>query len=47
MILLINKTTKTPMWVSGERLAEYLAAGHKLAAEPQKKPTRKKKSEGK
>ena len=44
MIKLINKTTGTEMWVSKERLADYLAAGHKLAAEdkPEKKPTRKK-----
>jgi len=33
MIKLINKTTKTPMWVADERKDEYLAAGHKLAAE--------------
>ena len=33
MIKLINKTTNTPMWVADERKDEYLAAGHKLAAE--------------
>lgn len=39
MIKLINKTTNTPMWVADERKGEYLAAGHKLAAEPRaKKP---------
>lgn len=30
---LINKTTKTPMWVADERVNEYLAAGHKSATE--------------
>lgn len=34
MIKFINKTTNTPMWVADERKEEYLAAGHKLAAEP-------------
>ena len=33
MIELINKTTGTTMWVADSRLEEYLAAGHKLAAE--------------
>ena len=33
MIKLINKHTNTPMWVADERKDEYLAAGHKLAAE--------------
>ena len=33
MIKLINKTTKTPMWVADERVNEYLAAGHKPADE--------------
>ncbi len=33
MVKLINKTTKTPMWVADERVKEYLAAGHKSASE--------------
>jgi hypothetical protein len=33
MIKFINKHTNTPMWVADERKEEYLAAGHKLAAE--------------
>lgn len=33
MIKLINKTTKTPMWVADERVNEYLAAGHMSASE--------------
>lgn len=37
MIKFINKTTNTPMWVADERKEEYLAAGHKLAAEPRAK----------
>jgi len=37
MIKLINKHTNTPMWVADERKDEYLAAGHKLAAEPRAK----------
>ncbi len=49
MILLINKITGTEMWVADERVAEYLAAGHKPAVEvppapplPKKKPVAKK-----
>ena len=49
MILLINKITGTEMWVADERVAEYLAAGHKPAIEgppapplPKKKPVAKK-----
>lgn len=38
MIKLINKMTNTPMWVADERKDEYLAAGHKLAAELSAKP---------
>lgn len=39
MIKFINKATNTPMWVTDDRKEEYLAAGHKLAAEPlSKKP---------
>lgn len=48
MIKLINYHTGTEMWVSEDRLNEYLAAGHKLAAvpvkevKPTKEPTNKK-----
>ena len=34
MIKLINNLTGTEMWVAEDRLNEYLAAGHKLAAAP-------------
>ena len=33
MVKFINKLTKTPMWVADNRVEEYKAAGHKLAAE--------------
>ena len=36
MIKLINATFGTDMYVAEDRLEEYLAAGHKLAAEPKK-----------
>lgn len=32
MVELINAYTGTSMWVAENRLEEYLAAGHKLAA---------------
>lgn len=38
MIELINKITKTRMWVADERLEEYLEAGHKLASDISAKP---------
>ena len=38
MIKLINKTTKTPMWVADDRKNEYLEAGHKPASNYAKKP---------
>ena len=38
MIKLINRLTGTVMWVADERKEEYLAAGHKLAAEVCVKP---------
>lgn len=38
MVKLINKTTGSPMWVADEREDEYKAAGHILAAKPEKKP---------
>ena len=33
MVRLINATTGTDMWVANERLNEYMAAGHKPAAD--------------
>lgn len=36
MIKLVNRLTKTIMWVADERIDEYLAAGHRLAADTQK-----------
>lgn len=33
MIRFINKITGTEMWVPSERVEEYKAAGHKLAAD--------------
>ena len=33
MVKLINATFGTDMWVAEERLEEYLAAGHKPAAD--------------
>jgi hypothetical protein len=38
MVKFIHKTTNTPMWVADKRKDEYLAAGHKLAAELYAKP---------
>lgn len=43
MIRLINCHTGTEMWVSEDRLDEYLAVGHKLAEDPatdEEKPTK-------
>lgn len=34
MIRLKNRNTGGDMWVSEDRLSEYLAAGHSLAASP-------------
>lgn len=45
MVEFINKTTGTVMLVADERVDEYKAAGHKLAAKPEtpkKKQTAKK-----
>lgn len=39
MVKLINTFTGTEMWVADERQDEYIAAGHKLAADPVSKPT--------
>lgn len=45
MVKFINRLTGTEMWVADERVDEYKAAGHKLAAEnaekPKKTPTKK------
>lgn len=40
----INKLTGGRMWVADERVDEYKAAGHKLAADPAEKPTEKPKA---
>lgn len=57
MVEMVNYLTKTQMWVADDRVEEYKAAGHWLAAEPgtapaeveevkeTKKRTKKKKSE--
>lgn len=37
MIKFINRLTGTEMWVADNRVDEYLAAGHKLAADIFKK----------
>lgn len=34
MVKLINKRTGSVFWVADERVEEYKAAGHKLAASP-------------
>lgn len=34
MVKLINKRTGSTFWVADERVEEYKAAGHKLAASP-------------
>ena len=34
MVKLINKRTGSAFWVADERVEEYKAAGHKLAASP-------------
>lgn len=39
MIKFINAFTGTEMWVADERQDEYIAAGHRLAADPVSKPT--------
>lgn len=38
MVKFINRLTGTKMWVADERVNEYKAAGHKLAAENAEKP---------
>ena len=47
MTRFINKFTGTDMWVAEERVDEYLAAGHKLAATPAEKPTKPKRKPAK
>ena len=47
MIKLINKVTNTPMWVADDRVEEYKAAGHKLAASDAKPAEEKPKSKTK
>ena len=39
MIRMINKLTNTEMWVAENRVEEYKAAGHKLAASSDVVPT--------
>lgn len=34
MVLLVNRSSGGPMWVHEDRVEEYLAAGHRLAAPP-------------
>lgn len=36
MVRMINGFTKTEMWVADDRVDEYKAAGHTLAAESEK-----------
>lgn len=36
MVRMINGFTKTEMWVADDRVDEYKAAGHNLAAESEK-----------
>lgn len=38
MVKFINKLTGSEMWVADDRVEEYKAAGHKLAAENAEKP---------
>ena len=48
MVKMINKLNGATMWVTEQRVDEYLSAGHKLADTPTKaaedKPTSKKRS---
>lgn len=39
MTKMINAFTHTEMWVADDRVKEYTAAGHKLAAAPAVEPT--------
>lgn len=49
MVKMVNRVTGSVMWVTEERKDEYLAAGHKLAAEPApaKEPKKRTKKEDK
>lgn len=42
MVEFVNKITGTHMWVAEERKAEYMAAGHKLAAPAVAEPAEEK-----
>jgi hypothetical protein len=45
LVLFINKLTGSEMWVADDRVEEYKAAGHKLAASSSgKKPASKPKA---
>ena len=41
MIKFINRITGTEMWVADDRKDEYIAAGHKPAADDAVKPIKK------
>ncbi len=41
MVKFINKLTGGEMWVADDRVEEYKAAGHRLAAKPLPKKTAK------
>ena len=47
MIKLINRTTGGEMWVHESRLQEYLAAGHKPAADTAAPPPASEEDKGK
>lgn len=47
MIELVNRVTGTTMWVAENRVAEYLAAGHKLVVKTVKQPAKGKKPQPK
>lgn len=44
MVKFINRLTGGEMWVADDRVEEYKAAGHKLAASFEKKTTSKPKA---
>jgi len=45
MVKMINQTFGTEMWVAENRVDEYMAAGHKLAAgKTEEKPTERPKA---
>ena len=47
MVKFINRLTGTAMWVAEDRVDEYKAAGHKLAASDIKLPAKPKKKAAK